>query len=302
MKQSLLSVSIGILAFPGLLFAGAWTLPQGTLWTKAAVFQQSTRESYLADTRLHDGVLFHPGDRLTYPFEGEFDATAVYVDLIYGVTDRFDLGVQIPYLDRAYADTTRPESPAERGLGDIRIAAKWRVLKDPAQFSIKLGAKMPNAEFSNQDGLIPVGEGQWDFDFVGQLGKSFWPLPLYVNLDLGYRVRTVNEQRTIQRDPGDEWFFTAEAGYNLTSRLLLIGKYELLRSDPATDFGFLVVESQIKQITYFTPTLVYKLSERLTVELAVPVSLSGRNFPAGHQLVFGLSSHVDALHLIRRLR
>jgi hypothetical protein len=111
------------------------------------------------------------------------------------------------------------------------LFAKFRLLEKPLLFTLKGGIKMPTGEFKNEDGLIPVGEGQWDFDLIAQLGRSFWPLPLYGNVDLGYRVRTKNDE--IDRDPGDEWFLNAELGYNITRRLLLAGKYEALRSDPS---------------------------------------------------------------------
>ena len=140
--------------------------------------------------------------------------------------------------------------------------------------------------FKNEDGLIPVGEGQWDFDVVGQVGRSFWPLPLYGNLDLGYRVRTRNEQ--IDRDPGDEWFLNAEMGYQLVRQLMLLGKCEVLRSNPAVVFGG--IEAEIKRITYLTPALLYTVGRRTTVEAAVRFSLNGRNFPAGRQLVLGLAT------------
>ncbi|HIG18085.1 MAG TPA: hypothetical protein EYQ31_12820 [Candidatus Handelsmanbacteria bacterium] len=77
-------------------------------------------------------------------------------------------------------------------------------------FTLKGGAKIPSGDFRNEDGLIPVGEGQWDFHLVLQAGRSLWPLPSYANIDLGYRIRLANED--ILRDPGDEWLVNAEIG------------------------------------------------------------------------------------------
>ncbi len=49
--------------------------------------------------------------------------------------------------------------------------------------------KAPTGEFKNEQGLIPTGEGQWDFDFIFQVGRSFWPFRAYLNANLGYRMR-----------------------------------------------------------------------------------------------------------------
>ena len=113
-------------------------------------------------------------------------------------------------------------------------------------------------------------------------------MPLYGNVDLGYRVRTKNDE--IDRDPGDEWLLNAELGYHITRKLTLMGKYEMLRSDPALKFGFLLNRSQIKRITFFTPVLLYAIDERTALEVAVRISLNGRNYPAGRQLVLGVST------------
>ncbi len=277
-------------AWPATVWPGAWTLPQGKLWSKVAFFQQSADEWYLANREFSDGEWRQEGDRVAYRFNGEYDSKAVFIEVFYGITDRLDLGVQIPYFDQFFSDDTRAVPPSEAGFSDMRRFVKWRALQKPVLFTLKAGAKMPTGRFENEDGLIPVGEGQWDFDFVGQLGRSFWPLPLYGNVDVGYRVRMENIE--IDRDPGDEWFLTAELGYNITRRALLTGKFEMLRSDPSIEFGLFENSSQIKRITYFNPSLVYGLVDDTALEFGGRLTLNGRNFPAGHQLTMGLFSNL----------
>ena len=276
-----------LLGGPARVFAGAWTLPQGRFWGKVTFFQQETDEWYLASPEFSGGELYPAGTRRPYRFNGEYQSRAIFIEGYYGVTDRFDLGVQIPYFDQTFGDDTRVDPPSDAGFSDVRVFAKWRVLEKPALFTLKTGVKIPTGEFRNEDGLIPVGEGQWDFDFIGQVGRSFWPLPLYGNVDVGYRVRRKNEE--IDRDPGDEFFLNAELGYTITRQILLIGKLEMLRSEPAIDFGFRN-RSQIKRVTYVNPALVYHLAGDTALELGVRYTLSGRNFPAGRQLTLGVST------------
>ena len=261
--------------------AGAWTLQQGQFWGKLTYFQQHTEEWYVGKGRFGT-----PGTRAGYDFDGQYESRAVFFEGLYGVTDRLDLGLQVPYFDQSFANTVFAEPRTDTGLSDIRALAKFRLLAKPLVLALKAGVKVPTGEFKNEDGLIPVGEGQWDFDFVGQVGRSFWPLPLYGNIDLGYRVRTHNEQ--IDRDPGDEWFLNAEVGYQLVRQFMLVGKCEVLRSSPAIVFGS--IEAEIKRITYLTPTLLYAVGHRTMIEAAVRFSLNGRNFPAGRQFVLGLAT------------
>ena len=280
-----------LLCSPVGAFAGAWTLPQGQVWTKVTLFQQDADEWYLASPEFVGGEVQLAGSRRPYRFNGNYQSKAVFLEAVYGVTDRFDLGVQAPYLIQEYDDDTFLGSSEDSGFGDVRVFAKIRALTAPAVLTLKLGAKMPTGDFTNADGVIPVGEGQWDFDFVGQVGRSFWPLPLYANLDLGYRARMKNKD--IDRDPGDEWFFNAEVGVNLSRRLLFMTKLEGLRSEASTDFGIIKNESQIKRITYLTPALSLGLSEQAALEVGLRYTLNGRNFPAGHQVTAGLSTSLN---------
>lgn len=275
-----------LLLYPAQLCAGVSTLSKGKVWSKVTFFQQTTNEWYISSPEFTGGQVYGSGDRRPYLFNGEYDSKAFFIEGFYGVTDRLDVGVQVPFFDQIFDDDTCTEPPSESDLSDIRIFTKINIVQKPAIFTFKFGAKIPTGEFKNEDGLIPVGEGQWDFDFVAQLGKWFWPLPLYGNIDVGYRVRMENEG--ILRDPGDEWLINAELGGNLSKKALLMLKLEILRGKAGTVFGFKIT-SEIKRITYFAPTLLYDVGRGTALEAGLRCSLNGRNFPAGHQFTFGLS-------------
>jgi hypothetical protein len=278
--------------------AGAWTLPAGKTWAKVTYFQQRADEWYTANAEF-SGRLYDAGTRRPYRFGGEYESKAVFIEGFVGITDRLDLGAQIPYFDQKFSDDTRLEPGADAGFSDLRLLAKFRLTEKPAIVTLKTGVKLPTGEFRNEDGLIPVGEGQSDYDFILQVGRSFWPLPIYANAEVGYRVRTKNQQ--INRDPGDEWLYNAEVGYNPTDRLLLALKVEALRGGKGTEFGFIRSASLIKRITYISPTVSYHLAGGAALEVAVRSTINGRNFPAGHQLTAGLSSGFDLVGALRSL-
>lgn len=286
-----------LLASAAQLWAGAWTLPRGAAWAKLSYLQHNTGEWYTSrqgfrvvfDDEIPRNIEIAPGQRVRYDFAGQYRSKALFAEAFYGLTDRLDIGVQIPVVQQNFSSDTGLDRTDE-GLGDIRLLAKWRLLQDPVLFTLKSGVKMPTGEFRNEDGLIPVGAGQWDFDFAGQIGRSFWPWPLYGNLDIGYRVRTINAE--IDRDPGDEWFLDAELGYHITPQWLLTGKYEMLRSKAATEFGGIRIRSQINRITYVAPSLLYSIDDGRTIlETSLRFTLNGRNYPAGKQFLLGVSTH-----------
>ena len=279
---------------PQNLLAGAWTLPKGNLWSKITFLAQSTDEEYVSTGgagRPPDiSVQYQAGDRARYRENGSYSSQAVFFDLFYGLTDRVDLGLAVPFFRQEFVtDALLIGFGGPRiasGFSDIRGFLKFRLLKNPAVGTFKFGFKAPTGEFLNEEGIIPVGEGQWDFDFIFQLGRSFWPLPGYANLDVGYRARLKNDR--IDRDPGDEWFFLGEVGYSPLERLLVALKVEGIRGRPSRVFGLRLVRD-VKRITYISPTLIAGPFRNLNLEAALRISTSGRSFPAGQMLVLGIS-------------
>lgn len=272
--------------------AGAWTLPAGQAWLKLSFFRQTTDEWYIATPEpvlRADGTFTQrdPGTRRPYRFDGRYRSRAVFLDAVYGVADGLDLGLQVPYFDQLFDDDTRSRPPADAGIGDLRAFAKWRLAQAPLVVALEGGVKMPTGRFRNEDGLIPVGEGQWDADLALKLARSLWPAPLWAGLDLGYRVRLRNDD--IDLDPGDEWLVHAEAGWAPHPRAWLALKLESVLGRAGRSFG-LQTPSLERRITHLSPAASFTLFGVTAVEAAVRFSLAGRNYPAGHQLLLGLST------------
>ncbi len=290
--------------------AGAWTLPKGKLWGKATTFIQTTDEEFLAPGRLRslpigDKIVnFSPGDKTPFPFNGESELKAVFFEVFYGVTDAFDVGIQIPFFDQSFTDDAFAEERSESGFSDLRFIGKYRYLSKPVVASLQFGIKAPTAEFKidqTKEGITSVGEGQWDFDITASFGSSFWPFPAYVNAEIGYKLRLENSQKveilggrttSADRDPGDEILFSGEFGYSRLNKVTVGAKLEGIHGDPATIIGQ-EVESDVKRITYLSPTLTLGPFMGVTLESAVRFGLKGKNYPAGEQFVTGLSYSYD---------
>ncbi len=247
-----------IVAFSVLLHqtvcAGAWTLKKGQVWSKITGLYQSTTEHYDKDGSVGK-------------FPAQYNAQEVYLDVFYGVNDRTDIGLQLAAISREFVDFTADRHQAmfgsqagESGLCDVRGFAKINLVQEPVVGTLKLGVKAPIGKFRAAPEAVSKSDGQWDFEVIAQVGRSYWPRPLYANVDLGYRLRQTNS--TTHHDPDDELIYNAEAGYSPVDKLHLV-----LKLDGIGSAG--------RRITYLVPTLLVGLQQNLSLEAAARMTING---------------------------
>lgn len=255
--------------WPCVAFAGAWVLPPREAWAQVGLFRQDTTERYFLD-----------GRRIPYFFEGRNRTTGLFFDLRYGLPGRLEVVAQLPVYRLQFDDLA--DRRRSTGLGDLRLGARWNALRHGSTVA-SLGAtvKIPTGEFVNDAEVVPVGEGQHDFDLTVELGHSFWPRPAYVSVLGGYRLRAPNSRSGIS--PGDELLWSVEAGHRLVSRLSLRGVARGLHGRPSRAFG-LEIPSLERRAVYVQPGLVWELAPERGLELSAPIAVKGRNWPAGPAL------------------
>lgn len=271
-----LIASLGLLA-PGTAFAGAWTLEKGQVWSKITGLYQATDEHFDKD-----------GEPSRIP--ADYTSREVYLDVYYGVTKRFDLGVQFAAINRKFENFTSDRHremfayrAKESGLGDIRVFGKVNLVHEPVVGTLMLGIKAPTGEFRAAPEAMSAGNGQWDVEVVAQIGKSYWPIPIYANIDLGYRLRETNE--TIHHNPDDELIYNVEVGASPVESLNIALKLE-------------GISGAGRRVTFAIPTVIVSLPQGLALEAAARVSVLGRADPAlgapytffaGSTYLFGIS-------------
>ena len=288
-----LGVAVGVALLPGAADAGAWTLGKGNVWSKINFMTQSTDQHYDSE-----------GKAVEIPLDARYQSRQVYLDLFYGVRDGVDLGLQVPFVSSKFVDkdegndvgTPPPALETESGLGDLRGFAKIQLL-DQSQLvgTLKLGFKTPIGEYRPVPEALSVTDGQWDFEVVGQIGRSFWPTPVYANLDLGYRMRgaysdTDDAEPDRSYTPGAELIFNVEAGYTPLDRLVVALKFEGLSGaeyDAINNPG--QPETLSQSVTNLVPTVLVDLSPNLSLEAAARVPTSGNGYFAGPTWALGLS-------------
>ncbi len=249
-----------------------WTrgAPGGT-WAKTAFFRQNTSQEFSAT-----------GERRERIDQGIADSRVLFTDFAVGLHRRLDLWLQVPYMDLRFENLV--DTLQSTGIGDVRGWLRFQAISGSWPVTVRTGFKAP-VGFNSVDVLtIPVGDGQWDLEFWGEVGHSFWPFPAYWVLWLGYRVRLENEE--FAKDPGGEYTFLTEAGWNPTNWTLA----------KVTLDGFVgrnwVVENV--QTGFSRRLLTLQLTGGVRagfvwLEAGGRLPLAGRNITAGAQLVVALS-------------
>lgn len=278
MTRTLLLVALAGLLMGAADVSAQWAVGQGNFWAKASYFRHRTTEEYRSN-----GVAqpYLAADAVSL-------SSAVFLDALVGVTDRFDVWVQVPYFDLNFDDALDERNST--GIGDIRISGRYNLLRlrgGSIPVSVRFTAKAPVADLTVDAEVIPVGEGQWDYEAWLESGISLWPLPLYSVAWVGYRWRTLNEETT--RRPGDEFTFLAEFGGTsivggLGGKVVLDGIF----GEPGVIQRFPLGDPDRREILYAAPTLLYNLTGSTILEVGVRIPLKGKNFPAGSPFQIGL--------------
>ena len=291
---SLLIVALSVL-LPQMASAGAWTLGTGNVWSKITYMSLSTNEHYDNDGNVGE-------------IPARYKSQQVYFDLYYGLNDRIDVGIKIPYLSNEFVDVS-PEHPfygapdkKDSGLGDVRGVAKINLVQSADLVgTLKLGFKTPIGDYREVPEALSITGGQWDFDVVAQLGRSFWPVPVYGNVDLGYRLRgeytdpnpsdAGGADRTYT--PGAEFILNAEAGYSPMDKLIIALKYESIIGTEYDTINNPPAGSQLEtlnqSVSYLAPTVLVGVHPNVSLEASARMTVSGSRYFAGSTYGVGLS-------------
>lgn len=257
---------------------GQWPAGRGGYWVKASFFHHRTTREFRSDGEKRDYLAQ----------DAENVSSAVFLDALVGITDRLDLWVQVPYFDLRFDDVTAERHSA--GVGDVRVSARYNLFQlrgGSIPVSARFTAKIPVAELTVDAEVIPIGEGQWDYEAWLEGGISLWPLPLYSVVWLGYRWRTLNEETT--REPGDEVTFLAELGGTewvggLGGKVVVDGIFGRAGVIQGIDLG----PGDRREILYAAPTAIYGFTASTMLEVAIRIPVMGKNWPAGSPMQVGL--------------
>lgn len=265
------------LLFAGLLLhpcdgTAQWVEEPGRGWIDVTLYHQDTREAYGVD-----------GEVRRMFTEGHAVSTSLFVTGAIGLFRGVDAWAQVPYSRLEFTDLAGRR--LRTGIGDSRLYLRVR----PTEYfdvslplAIRGGVKAPVGDFAVNSEVIPLGDGQTDWEIMAEVGHSFHPFPAYVNGWIGYRWREKNEE-TLQ-DFGDEVFFLAQAGGNAGDVLFQLVVEGFDGGTPRIE-GF-EVPTASRSLFQVTPTLGYEIGPG-AAKAGARIPLAGENLPAGTAFVFG---------------
>ena len=249
-----------------------WVEAPGSGWVHVSVSHHDTRR------------LFGPDGRPERIFaDGHAVTTSLHATAALGLVRGADAWLQLPAHRLVF---TNAGGRRERlGLGDPRLYLRF----GPSLFglravpvALRLGVKLPAGDFPVDAEVIPLGEGQRDWELLLELGHAFHQRPFYVMGWAGYRWREANTE--LAWHPGDERFaFVAVGGRYRRFVWKLAAEGWLGR--PSIIQGVRVTSAR-RAFLQLLPSLGWQTALGL-VELSGRLPLAGRNLPAGPALGLG---------------
>lgn len=277
MRRATVAARAGLLAVLALAaaepsWAGAWVLDPGRVRIEAKLLHQDTRERYFLD-----------GARIPYFFEGHNRTSAAYADVAVGLPWRLEAALQGSVFRIDFDDLA--DERRSTGVGDTRLGLRRNLLRGPLVVTVGARLKLPTGRFQNDAEVVPVGEGQLDYDVSLELGRSLWPKPGYLTGELGYRFRSENRENGIR--PGNELFWSLEGGYSPLRRFTIKLLARGLQGQESTAFALPITTLKRKAV-YLEPGLILDLGGGRGVSVSAPFTVAGRNWPAGPVLSVGV--------------
>lgn len=253
---------------------GLSTETPGAGWVQATLFRHRATSFFNSD-----------GESQTFGADGRVETTSVFLTAAVGLLRGADAMIQLPIHHVRFSDGTGAR--ARGGIGDprlyLRVSPELLGL-ERVPVAVRAGVKLVGAEFPVDALVIPITEGQRDWELMVESGHAFANLPLYVRGWIGHRWREANE--ILSRQPGNEKFAYLAAGGPLGPIGWELAVEGLQGSTPRQQ-GFAVPTSR-RQLLQVYPTIAVVVGPG-QMELGGRVPLEGRNYPTGVAVSLGYS-------------
>jgi hypothetical protein len=195
-RSALLS-ALALLARPDGAHA-QWVLAPGEGWVDATFVHHDTDDQF---------------DRLGIRREMFGHSRALTRSLIVtgavGVVRGIDVWLELPFHNLRFEDGGGRR--VSRGAGDPRtfVRVGGELVGLPGwPVALRGGVKLDLGDFDVDSEIVPLSEGQRDWEFLLELGHSFYPRPFWTMGWIGHRWRGENTE--VFKKPGNEifWFWT----------------------------------------------------------------------------------------------
>jgi hypothetical protein len=241
------------------------TLPPGGGWIQISGYGQNTRRFFSPD-----------GDRQPFLADSEFTTRSLFLTGAVGVLEGVEVWGQVTG-HRLRVESAGGNSRSS-GPGDLRLAARIspRIMGFDFPAALRLGVKLPGSDFPVDATVLPLTEGQRDWEVTLESGHSFEDRPLYVIGWIGFRWREANEGAA--RDPGDEAFGHLALGGTVGPLAWEVAGDGLWGRAPLAQ-GFLL-KGDARRLVQVLPILSLPMGPG-RIEAGAQFPVLGKNLPVG---------------------
>lgn len=273
--------TLAVLLFASLLgpsAAGQWVESPGTGWVKIQLSHQDTRTKFGTQGTRQPLKLDERTRSIT---------TTLRFSGALGLWRGIDLWADVPFRRMEFNDSA--QNRERSGISDprvfLRVGPSLFGLDDPPlAIALRGGTKFPVGDFAVDAEVIPLSEGQRDWELLLELGASLHPWPIYVMGWAGYRWREPNQ--SIQRKPGDERVFYLATGGSVDPFQWKVAVDGLFGRPPVRTAFDLSLENERRELVQLIPTVGWHVGPG-TLEAGARIPVQGRNFPAGPVFTLG---------------
>ncbi len=223
--------------------------------------------------------------------DGHYRSTAIFLYAEYGLLPSLTLTFSGAFMSSVVeSDLVRIRTT---GTSDLNLGAKYQILDKPFVLSVGAVSRIPTGYTPDPSAAkaptLGVGVTAWEGNL--QIGKSFYPVPLYVSGRFGFRyrgARTSREGDEIDYPP--ELPYAAEVGYTplewLTVRARLDGVHGL--GDPEALDAF-TLSPLTQSYLNIGPSVIFKWPDPLQIDVGYRYTVTGVNAVASHVATLGLA-------------
>ena len=264
--------------------AAQWVNAPGTGWAHASITHHETDRRFGFDGTTES----------LFDEEARSITTSLNLTAALGVVRGVDVWGQVLAHRLVFRDAV--ETRRSTGLSDprlfVRIGPEMVGWNPPVPVAVRGGVKFPVGDFPVDAEIIPLSEGQRDWELLLELGQSLHPYPLYLMGWGGYRWRETNTE--IDRKPGDEWFAHGALGGTLFDRLewkVAIDAFWGRPPERQLNSGItLTLDNDRRRLVQLMPQIGWSIGPG-TLEVQGRIPVSGHNMPAGPS--FGVGYLLD---------
>lgn len=303
----ILATSLLLILMSTSVWAGAWTMPQGKLYTRLAYSEYDSQRFFNENGTTH---AYAPNDEFKNKrrdFDYDEQTWSLYAE--YGLLESLTVIGSVDYKETEWTyqsngrklvdgvmttfDTGIDKTAKSSGLGDINIGLRYRLIETSSGALSLQGMYKTGEAYDEEDqdytADIQRGDGQEDFELKLQYGQSLYPMiPGYMNAEAGYCWRS--------QGYSDEFRYLLEAGVDITQALYLrtkldgranFGNSDDLPSDRPIEIDSNPYEVDLGKLEL---TCGYKLTSQLAIEASYYNELYGASTTKGETWALALAA------------